>query len=557
MTVAVACERVPDRLAISVRPYGRKFGRWAQDETGPDNAITELTISDEMPGGYKDMSGTLARNPQVSWPDLDPYAELKAYGAGGQSLWEGRMNVAPGSSGREPSLKVNGVGHQVALDDNKDITLGYINQDQSQWQDASTARKTALVTASVDPGSPQMNPDPISGAPFIELGKDGPWGASNPPHITAHFDAGPGIKLSSMFFNWFVQGGIGLADANWQYLFRLATDDTMASYDQTVKLAGSGVGSGTGTVTATNNVRRLCEVVLYYTGGANAGAAQYLAKFAPVIYGLTGLTPAGTGLGFTAKQMLMHAIQNKGAPLTAVSDDFDDDGFVIPQAWFRDPVALSEIVKYMTKFSLYDWFVFEDKRFQYKRPRSYGKRWRVRLSESELDENGMDGSRLWDSIVVQYKGTDGNTRTAGPVGSGSDTESTTLSVTDPEHPAVRAPVTRRDVLVLKGTSTPTIAVAAGVRFLSEAALLNTSGSAKLTGFVYDDRGLLHPVSHVRSGDEIAFIDAAEKSYRKIVRREYAHDSREASIDLDAPPQGLDALLERLDAVLITAGLASG
>jgi hypothetical protein len=72
--------------------------------------------------------------------------------------------------------------------------------------------------------------------------------------------------------------------------------------------------------------------------------------------------------------------------------------------------------------------------------------------------------------------------------------------------------------------------------------------------VRDDRGIPHPAWRVRAGDQIAFTDAADTSYRRIVRADYDHASRTCSVDLDAPPEGLDALLERLGVVLIPLGL---
>ena len=66
--------------------------------------------------------------------------------------------------------------------------------------------------------------------------------------------------------------------------------------------------------------------------------------------------------------------------------------------------------------------------------------------------------------------------------------------------------------------------------------------------------MLHPAWRVRAGDTITFVDAADPSPRRIVRTNYDHGSRTCSIDIDAPPEGLQALLERLGADLITVGL---
>jgi hypothetical protein len=50
------------------------------------------------------------------------------------------------------------------------------------------------------------------------------------------------------------------------------------------------------------------------------------------------------------------------------------------------------------------------------------------------------------------------------------------------------------------------------------------------------------------------VDAADTSERRVVRTEKDHSSRTCSVDLDAPPQGLEALLERLGVVLVPLGI---
>jgi hypothetical protein len=54
---------------------------------------------------------------------------------------------------------------------------------------------------------------------------------------------------------------------------------------------------------------------------------------------------------------------------------------------------------------------------------------------------------------------------------------------------------------------------------------------------------LFPYSSVQAGDTITFMDAADTSERRIVKA--TKGSNSVSIDLDAPPEGTQALLERL------------
>jgi hypothetical protein len=50
------------------------------------------------------------------------------------------------------------------------------------------------------------------------------------------------------------------------------------------------------------------------------------------------------------------------------------------------------------------------------------------------------------------------------------------------------------------------------------------------------------------------VDANDSSYRRIVKTDKSRSDRSCSIDLDAPPEGLQSLLERLGVVLVPLGL---
>jgi hypothetical protein len=119
---------------------------------------------------------------------------------------------------------------------------------------------------------------------------------------------------------------------------------------------------------------------------------------------------------------------------------------------------------------------------------------------------------------------------------------------------VRAGLTRQDILDLKGISTEKAATAVCVRWLEEANLLSRSGSCTLTGVVMDDKGIPWPASVVQSGDEVRFPDVADRSYRKLTAPDYDHPSRKGAHSLDGPPEGVQALLERYQARLVSFGI---
>lgn len=273
--------------------------------------------------------------------------------------------------------------------------------------------------------------------------------------------------------------------------------------------------------------------------------------------GRHGLLLKGTwpNVGYTDKQILEYAIPQVAAPLEVDSESIEDSEYIIPQAWYTEGTA-ADMVRDVTKYSSWmDWFVYDGLKFEYRKPGTYGKFWKAYVGDSNLNSLGEDSSRLWESVVVSYTDADGSTRTVGPPGSGAGYETPELKLSDTDHPAVRAELTRRDILDLRGLGTPATAITVGKRFLEEANLLSRSGSATLSGYVLDAYGVFWPAACVKSGDWISFVDSSDPSYRKIVGKNYTHDSRAAEIDVDAPPQGLEALLERLQADLIPLGVA--
>jgi hypothetical protein len=166
----------------------------------------------------------------------------------------------------------------------------------------------------------------------------------------------------------------------------------------------------------------------------------------------------------------------------------------------------------------------------------------------------VSAQRIWNGVIVRYQDVTGETRTAGPAGSGATTESELLEDPDPLNPATQAGIQRWDILDMGGVSTAAGAIEIGRRFLEEANRLDQSGQASLVGYVEEDRGVVQPAWKVRAGDTISFVDAADTSARRITRASYDDDSKTCSVDLDAPPEGLNALLDRLMVSLVPLGL---
>ena len=257
--------------------------------------------------------------------------------------------------------------------------------------------------------------------------------------------------------------------------------------------------------------------------------------------------------GFFDSDLIGYALTRWCPMLNYTPDTLTPSGFVIPHFVYLDPTTVSELVRGATRFDLRDWAVWDDQTFWLHDRGARGRSWRANVGPAQLEETGPQVDRLWNGILVAYQDVDGTTRTVGPVGSGADTETSDLVDMDPENPANELGIRRWDMLTM-GTSTPEGATKVGQRFLDESKVLDSSGRAVLVGHVRDDRGVLRPYSHIRSGDTIVFPDASDTSARRVVRTEKSRDERSCSVDIDSPPEGLQALLERLDVSLVSLGL---
>lgn len=558
--VAVTRELPPDQLAWRVDPPQGAPSRWAADEPLAENVADDIKLSDEMPGGDKEGSTVLARNPRIPWPDLAPFSDISVYGPGVNEVGRYRLDKAPESDGDRMAIDPAAVGWKACLDDDDKSIIGpgFIDSDLSKWGELSTARRLVLseakikLIASVSVGGSPVNPEDVGAAIIVDFNGMTTLEAPDTEAGEVDYDSG-GIDIGSVRYNNLGDLSGGGANSDWESDISIGRTDTF----------GPGSISGTDhdasaasnkSVDATGPGFKFARIRNRFAAASEGAPLTRIFGWQPKVIGNHGLTPQGTwpNIGFTCSQMLGYAIPLYTPLECDPEEDLEDSGYIIGQAWFSDPGPLSQVVQELTKYELLDWFVY-GKRFQLRRPGTYGRKWQAYAGPSGLQEQGEDAARSWKEIVVRWQDVDGKSYTVGPPGSGAHVETAALEVTDPDHPAVKAEeaygpnFNRKDLLDLGGISTAARAIEVGERWLKEANLLSRSGSCTLSGYVLDDRGIMRPVSQVRAGDEIRFPDSGDSSYRRITSRSYDHNSRTTSLSLDAPSQGLSALLERLQA----------
>lgn len=557
--VAVTQELPPDQLAVRITTPGGQPFRWAEDEPKAENVLSQIRKSGQMPGGHKEATGTLYRDPREDWPDLAPYSEVVVEQPGGNPVWEGRLDKAPEVDGQRMSIQPAAVGHANALSDRKGLLVGFINAALSAWSDPSTQRRVNLGTSTRLDATTTMG---WQGTGEKPPGIDFDFrsvAAENEKHDRgeATFNSGgPDIGVLLYHFVRYL-GGSG---SEWFTMARLSADAELeVSVDEGTNHEAATNSSTYERLDAEGSGRRYATFTSDRFASAEATLGDLHGWEQPKVLGNQELTLQGTWpeVGFTASQMLGWAIP-EFSYLEANAESLDDDGFIIPHAWFSEPTELQAIVKELTKYGLYDWFVLNGKLFELRKPGTYGRKWQASVGPSELQEAGVDGSRLWRTIVVRWTDVDGTTKSAGPRGSGCTVESANLEITDPNHPAVQAGMVREDVLDLQGVSEAKFATQVGERWLKEANELSRSGEATLKGYAMDDKAVFRPVAQVMPGDQIRFVDAGSSGtdYRRIVQVDYDHDQRECKVTLEAPKETYEALLERYRAKLSANGLGT-
>lgn len=539
-----------DRLGITITHPSFGTRRWGPDDLAAGNVPVGLTFSTSVPGGHKDCSHTLLRNPLNGPEDLRLAADVRVWGAGNETVWEGRHVQFPRG---ERETSPGAVGHAAELRDDNSFQMVYADRDHSRWGSAGRARRMALINAGSKNFDPRHGGDPTSGDPRISTPVTDTWGVGG-VRGEAWYDVGAGLTWASIGHKW-AKGGsdFGALPGAWDWRLYACQDDATTN-ESTANLVSAGPGSGTFTPAT---ARRFALLILAHTAAGGTAGSTWQIDWDPTVYGSHSLTKRGTAPeGFYASDIIADIVSRTAPRLRftrgAGGSIQDDTSFIVPHSVYRGgttgEAAIFDMMKYLIGW---EWGVF-GREFFLRQADADRLTWDVRLSEgARLRPEGEQLEDLYNGVVVIWRDPAGVEHMTGPPGSATSAQSAKLEDKSTSNPVNAAGIQRRWAqLQIGDVTTAAGALRIGELWLAERARTQYRGEVEFVGHAHHPTRGRRPAWAVRAGDYVRIAERPNDPPRRIIETRYTHDTRTCAATTDNALFSTEALLERMGLALV-------
>lgn len=356
-----------------------------------------LQLSNVDPGGYE----VLQLNPRAI-DGLRPGAPIWVR-LGSEVMGHYRLNE-PGEhdkAGRS-DFSIAALGFGAKLKDDPTRRL-YVDRSLAQWGALGRTRQIALAAASRQYNAPSVVPDGVTGLPALRTALSGPWTANSTSE--AIYDA-QGLALGAIYYAWNADGTlVSAADANWNWLVGMSSDDSATALDVTADLQLSG-NSGSGYKTSHSGFTYGWLQDLYAT--AAGGNVEYPLLWRLAVYGDHGLPLRGPDPGgFYTSDIVRDAARDMGFELLID----DATGFIVAHSTYLPPTSREQIIADQAKLAGgWHWGVWEPlsidnprPTLRYHAPPDQATCVVSRLDCDEFQAPSVRLDQLYDTAIVGYR----------------------------------------------------------------------------------------------------------------------------------------------------------
>jgi hypothetical protein len=253
----------------------------------------DLTFSTSIPGGDKDLSCSLLRRIDLTYERPALFDQVRVYGPGNKTAWQGRMAQFPRDHGDSFGIAPAAVGLSAHLKDDPAFREIYVDRDLSRWRglvDHTSDRARHRKQQPNDPSTATTH-QRQRGARSGSFHR-GVVGGTIKPDNEAVYDA-QNLSVGSLYYAWTKGSNINIADTGWSWIVWGDNEDGFSGSIRHRR--PSRYRPGTGTFTPTSGLDTFLMVWLQYPAGSGVASAEYAIYWTCLaVYGSHGLTKRGT-----------------------------------------------------------------------------------------------------------------------------------------------------------------------------------------------------------------------------------------------------------------------